>query len=522
MGSPAANGYRLTVTSRCRPSPLRALSLLAGALAAAGCAGSSRLDGLAAAGVGIREDRLAARERAYLAIRQKRWPEAVSRLNKLIDDEPGDMRLRMERGYARQAAGALPEAADEFALIAREPGEFQAQALEALKVVNAQSTEAGRDMAVRGLIDAGYDDLRRGYRGEARDKFDRALQAEPGKTHLSKQLAYMSLADGDLVRAAERLEGVRRLAPFDYQTALELGYVYDSLHDKPGAVRSFSAALASPDPEVRATATEALRALGGPGGPVYLDVYVAPYWTSRFRNEVVAAEAQVGRTFESLKALSVYLAARWTRDSRSRGGSAPEIYSDNAVSLAPGLRLQPPGYSAHLNVEFGAAANVIRTPEHPGAVEAEARVLLADYRYWAGRARTFADLGGSVGFYSRHRQNVIAELQARAGFKVSDSGLFHLRLYAPLRVIKDVNRDFYNNVAEFGAGAEARPFTSVNLALRAEVLKGSYLGIAGRDPNPYGASYRDTRVMAVYTAHFSGMRPPPPPVRRRKHRLYLW
>lgn len=519
MGSPAGNGYRLTVTSRFRPAILRATFLLLGALAGAACSGSgNRAPG---AGVGVREDRRVARERAYRAIAQKRWPEAISRLSRLLDDEPGDMRLRMERGYARQAAGAYLAAADEFALIAREPGEFQAQALEAIKVVQSQSSAAGQDMNVRGLIDAGYDDLRRGERGGAREKFDRALLAEPGKTSLSKQLAYMSLADGDLIRAAARLEGVRRLSPLDYQTALELGYVYDSLHDKPGAIRSFTAALGSPDPEVRETATQALRALGGQGGPVYVDVYASPYWTSRFRNRVVNLEAQVGRTFERYKAVSVYLATRWTRDSRSHTNSIPEIYADNVLSIAPGLRFQPEGYSAHLNAEVGAAVNLLRTPEHPTDVEPEARVVLSDYRFWAFRARTFADLGGSVGYYGRHRDNVIAEVQGRAGIKAFDADLFQLSLYGPFKLIKDVNRDFYNNVVEFGGGAEVRPYTPSNLAVRVEFLRGSYMGIVGRDPNPFGATYRDTRAMLVYSAHFSGARPPAP-VRRKKHRLYLW
>lgn len=501
MGSEPGNGYRLSVTSLRRPVVLMALFLLTGA--------------------GVPESRQVARERAYTAIKQKRWPEAMARLNKLLDAEPGDMRLRMERGYARQASGDLLAAADEFELIARAPGEFQAQALEALRVVKSQSSAAGRDMNVRGLVDAGYDDLRQGRRTAARDKFDRALLAEPGKTHLSKQLAYMSLSDKDFVRAAARLEGVRRLAPFDYVTALELGYVYDSLHDKAGAIRSFTQALASPDPDVRETASQALRGLGGQGGPAYVDVYAAPFWTSRFQNRVVTFEGQVGRTVQRYKPLSVYLAARFTRDSRSHTDSLPEIYADNVLSLAPGLRFQPEGTSARLNLEVGPAFNLLRTAEHPREVELEARAVLSDYRFWAGRARTFVDLGGSVGYYGRHRDNVIGELLGRAGVKVFDDNLFQLSLYAPVKALKDVNRDFYNNVVEFGLGGEARPFTPVNLALRAEFLRGCYMGISGRDPNPFGAVYRDTRVMLVYAAHFSGARPPPP-VRRRKHRLYLW
>lgn len=507
------------MTSRRRPGTFKAVFLVAGLLAAGACSSAGgRGAGPAPEVRGSPRER---RERAYQAIKEGRWNEAIVGLNGLIEEDPGDMRLRMERGYARQSAGSAAAAADEFTLVARSSGEFQAQALEALTVLEAEASPAARTSAVDGLLDAGYDALRKGGTAEAREKFDRALLADPGRTSVRKQLAYMSLASGDPVQAAERFEGVRRLTPLDAQTALELGYVYDSLHDKPGAVRSFTAALKSPDPEVRATAAAALTALGGEGGPNYLDVVASPYSSSRFRNVIANLEAQAGRTLERSPAFSVYLAGRLTRDSRSHSGTVPEVYADNVLSLAPGLRFQPRGFSARLSVESGAALNLLRTAEHPRGVEPETRVVLADYRYWPGPWRTFADLGGTLGYYSRHRDNVIGELLGRGGVRVWDNRLFSLAAYAPLTVIKDGNRDFYNNAVEYGVGGELRPYAGLNLTVRGEFLRGTYMGIAGRDPNPFGASYRETRLILVYAAHFSGARPPPP-VRRRTHRLYLW
>lgn len=462
------------------------------------------------------------REAAYRHLAARRWDAALADLNALLDQDPSDMRLRMERGYARQAAGTPAAAADEFTLVARVEGPYQEQARGALAVLAAESAPGARESAVEALLNKGYDDLRRGDEGPARVKFSQVLLEEPGKTEVRKQLGYMSLADGDLVAAASQLEGVRRLAPLDHQTALELGYIYHSLHDRPRAVRSFTAALGSPDPAVRESAQSALRVVKQDDAPFYVDVYASPHQSARFRNRIVHLEAKGGYRPPGLRWASATLAARWDRDSRSRIGTVPEVYSDNVFSVAPGLRLQPEGVSAHLSLEYGAAFNLLRTAEHPRRVEPEGRAVLVDYRYWPGPWRSFFDLGGSVGYYSRHRDNLIAEAQARLGAKVFDSGSSQLTVYVPLRGVRDSNRDFYNNLAEFGLGGEVQPSTRLNLTLRGEVLRGVYAGLSGVDPNPYGARYRETRVLLVYAGHFSWGGPRPEPVVRKARRLYLW
>jgi len=96
----------------------------------------------------------------------------------------------------------------------------------------------------------------------------------------------------------------------------------------------------------------------------------------------------------------------------------------------------------------------------------------------------------------------------RGGVKAWDNGSSQLSVYAPLNAFKDTNRDFFNNVVEIGAGLELQPSTKVNLKIRAEYLRGTYMGITGRDANPYGPHYDDVRVTLSYSGHFTGQSAP--------------
>jgi hypothetical protein len=160
----------------------------------------------------------------------------------------------------------------------------------------------------------------------------------------------------------------------------------------------------------------------------------------------------------------------------------------------------------------------MRTWEHPHATEIDYRVVLADYHYWDAHLlgplgiltleqlrprRAFSDISGTVGFYSRYCDNVIGDLTLREGFRIWDDGSSVLSAYWPIHVLKDTNRDFYNNLVEGGLGLELQPILRINLKLRAELIHGVYFGITGRDPNPYGPDYNDFRLTLLYSARFT-------------------
>ena len=449
-------------------------------------------------------------ELAYKAIEREEWTKAVRILGTVIDESPADMRLRLQRGYARQAVGELSAAADDFRAAAREPWELQEAARASLAAVerelsDPEAIDARRDE----LLNKGYDELRRGRPETAREFFRRALEADPGRTDIARQLAYMRIEEGDLKKAAKDFEGVRKLEPRDYVTALELGYVYDSLRNEAAAERQFSEAARSPDERVRASALSALRMIRSRDPRLFLDLFASPYYTSRFSNKVVMAEAQAGWKPLASRPFSLYVGGRYAKDTRSSAGQDAELYADNAVFVGPGIRVQPRGWNLTLIAEWNAVFNLTRGGEHSAASENETRVVLSDYRLWDFPLRTFADLGGSVGYYSRYRGDTIVYGQARAGVKLLDRGPSRLSLYAPVNAVVDTNRDYYNNLVEFGGGVEFQPAASVNLKFRAEYLRGSYMGIQGRDPNPYGPRYHDIRLTLIWSGRLARTREVP-------------
>ena len=467
------------------------------------------------------KNRQARLELAYLRIRAKRWRQAVDLLTGLLDEEPGDARLRLELGYARQALGDRAAAGDEFELAGREPGEFQEQALEALKANEVSLSTAAIGVTVDSLLNGGYDDLKRGDVKAAREKFRLALRADPGKVEVAKQLGYMDAADGDLASAALDFAGASRLAPQDHRTALELGYIYDSLHQEAAAEKAFAAAAKTRDPETRADAERALKSIRARTGPFYLDVDGQAWYTTRFKNRIASVDALAGWRPSADGPWSLYVAARWTQDSRSHGGDAGDIFSDNALSVGPGVRWQPRGWNASVTAEIARSQNLIRGPERPDKSQTDGRVVAADYRYWSGPRNTFFDANGSLGWYGRYRDDFIGYLQLRAGVKAWDGARSQVSLYAPVYGLRDTNRDYYNNVVEYGGGVEVQPWTRLNLKFRAERLFGVYMGVQGRDPNPYGPRYADTRVIVVFSLHLAKARKPPEfePMRRTR---FLW
>jgi Flp pilus assembly protein TadD len=456
----------------------------------------------------------ARRELAYLYIRQKRWKEAITQLDRAIDDEPNDMRLRMDLGYARQACGETDSAADEFRLVSYEPNEFRDQARSALDGLKAEAPETRRD----DLLNTGYDALRRGDEKTAREQFELSLTADPRQTEVYKQLGYMSLAQGDLKKAAEDFESARHLSPMDYATEMQLGYIYDSLYNWSKAEEAFTAARLSPDEKVHEAAEAALQSIRSARQRLYLEIDASPFTTARFDNKIAYLDAQLGFKPRVDGPVSFYLDSRYSQDTRSRNGTVPQIYSDNAGFVGPGIRLQPKGYNANLTAEYDLAFNLMRTEDYPHATEFDYQVVLADYHYWDARLlgplgiltlgqirprRAFSDVNGTLGYYSRYRNNVIGDLTLREGFRIWDDGSTVLSAYWPIHILKDTNRDFYNNLVEGGFGLELQPLLKINLKLRAEVIHGVYFGITGRDPNPYGPSYNDFRLTLLYSGRFT-------------------
>jgi Tfp pilus assembly protein PilF len=205
-------------------------------------------------------------EVAYIKESSKRWAEAAKYLKAASVQQPENLRLHMDLGYALQAAKDLKGAEAEFRLVAKEPGEFQEQAAAALKIVESVLSpgQTAASFAEQDkLIKQGYAALRQGDRAKARARFRQVLEIDGRNLAALKQVGYLDLEDGKLAEAAEAFELVAKIQPQDYTAALQLGYIYDKLHDDAKARESFGRALASSDAKTHDAAAAALKAGGG-------------------------------------------------------------------------------------------------------------------------------------------------------------------------------------------------------------------------------------------------------------------
>jgi len=313
--------------------------------------------------------------------------------------------------------------------------------------------------------------------------------------------AYAALRAGDKAGARTKLEQVVAIDPEDYTAQLQLGYVDYDLKDWKGAQAAFSAAARSPDEDQRRKARSALRVVRAAARRAYFDVYASPLYMTRFGDAVGFLEGQYHLKPAPESPVSFYAGTRYVQDSRSRGGSLPQIYSDNVWELGSGIRIQPPGWKVSLSAEESLAFNLVRTPSHPHNTEGDFRAVLAGYQDFE-LGRPFVDVGASGGYYGRF-DNAIAYAQFREGLELWSGKRQRLLGYLRQNLSGDKNADFFNNVAEFGPGLEFWPWRSENLKLRGEYVHGVYYGREkSGEPNPYGPRFDDFRVTLLFGGRF--------------------
>jgi hypothetical protein len=271
--------------------------------------------------------------------------------------------------------------------------------------------------------------------------------------------------------------------------------------------------MESDDRAVRLAALAGLRASAASNARLWCDVAATPLYGTRFRDGVADAALELGYRPTRRSPVLFYVGGRYSQDSRSRGEDAM-IFNDNALTLAPGARLQPRGWSASLSAEIDYTRNLVRGEGRRAAAQTDYRVVLADFIGWDGSLfgplgrlvlrgtlweRFFSELGGSVGYYTRYEENVIAYGQWREGARLWDDGASRFSLYWGVNAAKDGNHEFFNNLIEGAVGLELEPFRVWNLHFRAELVNGGYLPVRGGSPNPYRGRYSEFRAMTLFS-----------------------
>jgi Flp pilus assembly protein TadD len=380
------------------------------------------------------------------------------------------------------------------------------------------------------LKELAYAYLRRGQPDKAIARFRDVLTAEPDDMRTRMDLAYALQKKGDSTDAKKEFTTVAegKSGTFAAQAKLELANMLAiAAAQKTAATAAKQAAPAVAQPAVAKPAALAAPAIStatpqaaAPAQPdwrrYYTEVFLTPYHMSRFNDTIEMGEARFYMKTGRDSPLAFYAGATYVDDSRSQGGISPQIYNDNTFALGLGARLDAAA-GISLTVEAMRSYNLIRSADHPDAAETNLRAVLAGYWEVQERlcgplglaslgkirgAHLYTTLGGSVGYYSRYANNIIAQAQAMEGWRFIDSRNGRVAVYIRSEALADTDSYFFNNLAEIGPGLEYQPFVKAGLRLRLDYAMGFYTGRAGSGANPYPAQYHDTRVSCNYGVRF--------------------
>ena len=375
--------------------------------------------------------------------------------------------------------------------------------------------------SARARLDLAYTLLSTAQDKEAVAAFEEAVRLDPHNVQVRSQLGYLYLHLDQTRDALRQFLEVEKLDPTNYQVKNQLGFIYDKLGDKEQARELFSEALASTDDEINSKARQALKNLApagaGRAGAFVNEVYAAPFYQSRFGNGIAPLIFRSGVILEPTHGLEAYGSVRFTRDTRSVGGSAPQIYSDNFVVTGIGVRVHPFKNYWTVYAEAGIATNLLRSPVSTVHSRSDFRAGIDYAREWGTQTETRNEVSGptapmkfvadaylNASYYSRFRNNVIAYAQYRPGVRFFKWNKTSLDAFAKVAAVKDKGGDFYNNLAEGGGGLRFTPYRPFGVSISAEYVRGIYFGIARPgEPNPYAPQYNDFRIMITLNKYLT-------------------
>lgn len=382
----------------------------------------------------------------------------------------------------------------------RRPALALAVLLATAAVAEGAGAQQARGDSATALMNGGYERLRGGDRAGAIALFRQAVTTDGTRADARRELAYLLLAADERAAAIRELEALVRLGADGPRDHLQLGYLLTEARRSIDAVRSFRHAAASPDTAIAAPARRALGVLAASGfhgrGTRYSELYAAPVYQTRFSNLVSPLILRHGVVVVDGPRASAYASLRGTRDTRSRGGAQPVVFSDNAVVPAIGFKVQPMGPALALYGEAGVALPLAGGPDASARADVRAGVLVGarvgdDERQ---RARRYADFYADASYYSRFDHDVIAYAQARPTLRALATDRSAVELFAQASVVGDTRGAFYNNVGEASAGIALTPWKPLGLVLRGEAVRGRYLAGTG---GGHARDYDDVRITAI-------------------------
>jgi tetratricopeptide (TPR) repeat protein len=262
-----------------------------------------------------------------------------------------------------------------------------------------------------------------------------------------KELGYASLQKSYLADAAREFEAALRRDPNDDQAILQLGYIYNMLHQDPTAVGWFKRALRSRDAKVAAQARQAIHNLEKPRFTT--TVWALPLLSSRWDTAFGYGQIKTEWNTSNLP-FRPYLSMRLEGDSTTRtGGTNPEVLSSDGVIASLGV-IRPLNGHTWLWAEAGDSYSAVthRTqPDYRGGV-AYAKVWGA--QLFGKESGRFLDTNFDAVYLSRVNHDTIAYTQTKTGYQLPPWRGLRQQVFLAANVVTDQQRNVYNNFVEAG------------------------------------------------------------------------
>ncbi len=316
------------------------------------------------------------------------------------------------------------------------------------------------------------------------------------------QLGWDRKAAGDLDGAEEAFARAGEAGADAHVVAMELGYLAVDREDLPTARDHFRDAKIAAQTEAR----QARDAMRGVEKPLWFDLYAEGYGWHRFvpdrsTNFVPMLRLRaLWSPFDEVD-LEPYLFVQASRDFSSRGADGPDgaplIYADNSLMFGVGVQLSVWKRRIGLFAQIGPAFNLLRNDgRKPVMLDFRAGAFLfADTARCRPAAQESArDASISVDpcaevyaeavYVSRFDHNLQAMARGRYAIGWLVTGPVAWQPIAEVRVFKDTNNDYWNNLVDGGVGHRWRLLQPFGLDLMLSVHVGSYFGLENVDPAP--------------------------------------
>lgn len=372
---------------------------------------------------------------------------------------------------------------------------------------------AGRPAAARDPLTAAAEGPDEGLAATARDLLA-DLDARIARQYLVDAANERQAKDFD--KAAISLDMAEAAGADICAVQLERGYLATA-QDKPASARKwFVKAKNCENPDTAANAKEELKVSWR---LFWGDLYAELYGWHRFypaasRNTNLVPLLRVRGYIHPIPKLDLdpYVFFQISRDVASRGlgpNGYPLVYADNTMMFGVGVLFRFWKRKVGLFAQIGPAINLLNDSRRRVWLDARAGGFFAIEAPTCRPEPQMTDPGARVGFdgcgevyaeavwVNRFDNNIFTMGRGRLAFTFLTTGPVAWQPVAELRVLKDINNDYWNNLIDAGAGIRWRLLTPIGLDVMLGVHGGSYFGLENKDPAPTPLSFAELRLQAA-------------------------